>query len=206
MKNAVIGIIIFTILFLGLGWLMVGRTPINNLVNLPISQNDHITGNASASATLIEYSDFQCPACAGYQPMVNQIKKDLGDNIQIIFRHFPLTNIHPNAHLAAQASEAAANQGKFWQMHDLLFINQDSWSDLEDPEEEFHQYAVDLELNLEQFTTDLTSKETIDQVGSNYQSGLKAGVNSTPSFFINNKKIKNPTSYEAFKQIIEDNL
>ena len=84
MKNAVIGVIIFTILFLGLGWLMVGRTPTNTPTNLTITQNDHITGNASASATLIEYSDFQCPACADYQPIINQVKAELGDNLQII--------------------------------------------------------------------------------------------------------------------------
>ena len=206
MRKVVIGIIVFTILFLGLGWLMVGRTPTNTPISLSTTPTDHIAGNASASATLIEYSDFQCPACASYQTLINQLKEELGSEIKIIFRHYPLSNIHPNAHLAAQASEAAANQGKFWQMHDLLFKNQNFWSELEDPEEEFNQYAIDLKLNLKQFTTDLTSKETIDKIGSNYQSGVKAGVNSTPSFFINGKKISNPASYEAFKQIIKNNL
>lgn len=206
MKNAIIGVIVFTILFLGLGWLMVGRTPTNTPVDLTTTQTDHITGNASASATLIEYSDFQCPACASYQPLVNQIKDELGDNLQIIFRHFPLKNIHPNAQLAAQASEAAGIQDKFWQIHNLLFENQSEWSELENPTEKITQYAQNLNLDIDKFTSDLTSKEIIDKVNSDYQSGIKAGVNSTPSFFINNEKITNPDSYEAFKQIIEQNL
>lgn len=206
MKNAVIGVIIFTILFLGLGWLIVDRTPTNTPINLTTTQTDHITGNASASAILIEYSDFQCSACADYQPLVNQVKEELGNNLQIIFRHFPLSNIHPNAHLAAQASEAAANQDAFWPMYDLLFKNQSAWTNLEDPEEKFYQYATDLGLDLKQFTTDLTSKETIDKVGFDYQSGIKAGVNSTPSFFINNEKITNPASYEAFLKIVKDKI
>ena len=206
MKNAVIGVIVFTILFLGLGWLMVGRTPTNTPIDLTTTQTDHITGNASSSAILIEYSDFQCPACAGYQPLVNQIKAELGDNLQIIFRHFPLENIHPNSKLAAQASEAAANQNAFWLMHDLLFENQSEWSKLENPTEKFLEFAQNLNLNIDKFTTDLTSKEVIEKINSDYQSGIKAGINSTPSFFINSEKITNPASYKTFKQIIEQKL
>ena len=206
MKNTVIGVIIFTIVFLGLGWLMVGRTSTDSPVDLPITQTDHITGNASASATLIEYSDFQCPVCADYQPLINQIKTGLGNNLRIIFRHFPLENIHPNTQLAAQASEAASTQGKFWEMHDLLFENQEFWSKLEDPTEKFTEYAKELSLNTEKFTSDLTSKEAKDKVNSDYQTGLNTKVNSTPSFFINDEKIQNPGSYETFKQIIEQEL
>jgi protein-disulfide isomerase len=206
MKNTIIGVIIFTILFLGLGWLMVGRSPTETPVNLETTQEDHITGSATASATLIEYSDFQCPACAGYQVYVSQLKDELGDQLKIIFRHFPLDNIHPNARLAAQASEAASNQGEFWQMHDLLFENQQLWDELEDPTEEFTQYAKSLNLDIEKFSLDLNSKEVIDKVNSDYQTGLKAKVNSTPSFFINNQKITNPASYEVFKEIIQEKL
>lgn len=205
MKNVIIGVVLSTIIFIGLGWLMVGRggsttTPID----LGITQEDNQT--SSASATLVEYSDFQCPACGAYHELVSQLKDDLGDRLNIVYRHFPLRNIHPNAQLAAQAAQAAALQGKFWQMHDKLFENQLAWSELEDPTDSFKAYATELELDIDQFTTDLTSKAVEDRVNRDYASAIRFGINSTPTFFLNGVKMTNPASYETFKQIIEAKL
>ncbi|MFC1653599.1 DsbA family protein [Patescibacteria group bacterium] len=206
MKNVIIGVVVSTLLFIGLGWLMVGRTPELKTVEFTFSENENIAGNASASATLVEFSDFECPACASYSYMVNQLKQDLGDKVRIIYRHFPLRSIHDNAQLAGQAAQAAGNQEMFWQMHDKLFENQISWSELDNPEETFIGYAEELELDIEKFKTDLHSQEVEDKVNSDYQSGIQAGVNSTPSFYLNGLKLQNPGSYETFKQLIEQNL
>lgn len=206
MKNIIIGVVLFTLIFIGLGWLLVGQPEKESSAEFTITENDHVAGNASASATLIEYSDFQCPACASYHSLVNQLKDDLGENLQIVYRHFPLRSIHDHAQLAAQASEAAANQDMFWQMHDLLFENQAFWSTLEDPTETFLDYASELELDIDQFNADLNSQEVEEKVNTDYQSAIQAGVNSTPTFFLNGKKLSNPATYETFKSLIEAEL
>ncbi|OGV93637.1 hypothetical protein A3B57_02575 [Microgenomates group bacterium RIFCSPLOWO2_01_FULL_47_10] len=205
MKNIVIGIIISCTLFIGLGWLLVGKEKPTPTFDMQIVAADHQT-SASASATLVEYSDFQCPACAAYYELVGKLKADLGDRINIVYRHFPLRSIHKNAQLASQAGQAASLQGKFWEMHDLLFASQTKWAEIEDPTATFISYAAELGLDAAKFTADLTSQPVIDAVNANYSSGLKFGVDSTPSFFLNGTKMTNPGSYEAFKQLVEDKL
>ncbi len=161
---------------------------------------------ASSSATLVEYSDFQCPACAAYYPVVKQLTKEFSQDLHFTYRYFPLSSIHKNARISAQAAEAAGKQNKFWEMHDLLFENQSEWSALSDPKEKFKEYAKFLGLDMEKFQQDLGSKEVKDKVESDYQSGLSLGVNATPTFFLNNQKITNPRSYEEFKTKIEETL
>jgi protein-disulfide isomerase len=120
---------------------------------------------------------------------MKQLHATYGDNLRIIYRNFPLTSIHANAHLAAQAAEAAGKQGKFFLMHDKLFEEQNSWNDLENPTGTFIQYASALGLNIEQFTTDLESTEVKQAIADDIASGTRSNVNSTPTFFVNGTEL-----------------
>ncbi len=175
--------------------------------NSDISAQDHVKGNPNADITIIEYSDFQCPACASYSSVVGQLVEDYGDQIAFVYRHYPLSSIHYNATAAGEATEAASLQGKFWEMHDKLFLNQRQWSDLTsgNAKKEFVRYAGEIGLDIGQFETDLDSSSVRDRVRSDSQSALKSGLTGTPSFFVNGEKINNPRGIEEFKFII-DNL
>lgn len=153
-----------------------------------------------AQVTLIEYSDFQCPACDAYYPMVKQLGQEF-KNISIVYRHFPLPQ-HANARPAAQAAEAAGQQGKFWEMHDLIFDNQPAWSGSNSAEEIFIAYAQTLTLDLEKFKAEFNSQETKTKIEADYQSGANA-IDGTPTFFLNNTKIQNPQNYDEFRNIIQ---
>jgi len=163
-------------------------------------------GNSDSKVILVEYSDFQCPACGAYYPLVKQLTEEFGDRIKFTYRHFPLSQIHKNAAPAARAAEASGKQGKFWEMHDLLFENQSRWSESSDVHAVFESYAQRLDLNIDQFKSDMKSKEIMEKVESDYQSGVASRVNGTPTFFLNGKKFDNPRSYEQFKTIITEAL
>lgn len=159
-------------------------------------------GNLESQVTLVEYSDFQCPACAAYYSLTKQLMEEFGDRIKFTYRHFPLRQIHINADLASRATEAAGKQSKFWEMHDLLFENQSSWSESRDADKIFEGYASKIGLNVEQFKSDIKSKEVAEKVQKDYESGVASGVNGTPTFFLNGKKLDNPGNYDQFKTII----
>lgn len=167
-----------------------------------MQSSDHIAGNKESKTALIEYSDFQCPACGAYYQMVKQLQNELGDQFAFIYRHFPLPQ-HKNAEIAAQSSEAAAKQGKFWEMHDKIFENQSGWSDLslKDAEKSFETYAESLGLDITQFKADANSAETKKKILDDKKSGERASVNATPSFFLNSALIS-PKNYDEFKQLI----
>jgi protein-disulfide isomerase len=167
-----------------------------------ISQEDWVKGNRGAKVVLIEYSDFQCPACAFYYPLLKKLSEEFGDKLALVYRHFPLISIHPNAKPAAFAAEAAGKQGKFWEMHNLIFENQSEWKDKRKPDEIFTNYAQRLNLNIDQFKTDLASKEIRQKVENAYQNAVRLGLNSTPTFFLNGKKLTNPRNYDDFKNLI----
>ena len=153
-----------------------------------------------AKVTIIEYSDFQCPACGAYYPMVKQLGQEF-KNLAIVYRHFPLTQ-HANARPAAQAAEAAGRQGKFWEMHDMLFENQKYWSESRVVTDIFVAYAKTLGLDMEKFKNDFNSSAAKTKIESDYQSGASE-IDGTPTFFLNDKKIQNPQSYDEFRTIIE---
>jgi protein-disulfide isomerase len=167
-----------------------------------VLKNEQIKGNQSAPVTLVEYSDFQCPACGAFYPVVKRLLEEYGDKIKFIYRHFPLRQIHANADLAARAAEAAGQQGKFWEMHDLIFENQKNWSGAKNAETLFTEYAGYLNLNVEQFKTDLQAEGIVQKVKKDYESGIASGVNATPTFFLNGKKIENLRSYEELRNIV----
>ena len=166
-----------------------------------ISASDWVKGNKEAKTILVEYSDFQCPACQTYYPLVKKLIEEQGNNFQFTYRHFPLPQ-HKNAKEAAYAAEAAGKQGKFWEMHDMIFDGQGDWAEREDAKNIFEDYARSLNLNIEQFNKDRDSGVVKDKVQNDYASGVKNKVNGTPTFFLNGKKIQ-PRSYEEFVDFIK---
>jgi len=165
--------------------------------------SDQVKGSTEASITIVEYSDFQCPACAAYYPIVKQLTSEYGDRVKFVYRHFPLSQIHANAERAAHAAEAAGIQGKFWEMHDMLFENQKVWAESSNPDELFIGYAVSLGIDQGVFEKALDSKEVKEKVTKDYLSGMRARINGTPTFFLNSKQIQNPRNYDEFKALIE---
>jgi protein-disulfide isomerase len=158
----------------------------------PLSERDHITGPANATIELVEYGDFECPHCARAFVIVNQIRVDLGDALRFAFRHFPLAKMHPHARKAAEAAEAAGAQGQFWQMHDLLFKHA---QELEEPR--LVEYATELGLDVERFKTELAGDVYATHIQEDVASGVRSGVNGTPTFFINGKRHNGGYDYES---------
>ncbi len=201
------GVVLIIIGLIGYGgWRL--WTWIQTPIDLPedvtmVSESDWIRGNADSELTLIEYGDFQCPACGSYAPLVKQVEEEFPETLKVVFRHFPLTSIHPNAYPASQAAEAAGRQGKFWEMHDKLFETQKEWSLESKPEEYFERYAEELELNLEQFKSDYKSSEVSDAIAVDIALGNQTGINATPTFILNGQQIRAPQSLEGFKALIE---
>ncbi len=148
-----------------------------------VNNNDHLLGNPVAAIELVEYGDYECPYCGRAYPIVKDIKQQLGTDLKFVFRNFPLTKIHPHAFPAAVATEAAGLQGKFWEMHDLVFENQKTLND-----EHIAQFAEQLGLDQERFQSDLQQQSLSAKVEHDFESGLRSGVNRTPTFFINGKK------------------
>ncbi len=155
-----------------------------------------------AKVHLVKFSDYQCPACKVFVPFVNQLKQDFGDDIKVTYKHFPLS-MHPYAHLAARSAEAARVQGKYKEMHDMIFAGQEQWS-RGNAEATFIGYARALDLDVQKFQQDMNSADMNRIVMADRREGRDLGVNSTPTFFINGDKIENnPGSYPAFKAIVE---
>ena len=169
----------------------------------PITADDQQLGENNLGIEIIEYGDYQCPACAQVHPVVKQVLEKYGDYIGLAFRHFPLRQIHQNGQIASQAVEAAGKQGKYWEMHELLFDRQSDWSKERNPEDLFTQYAGEIGINGEQFKTDLKSNEVKDAVNADYESGVKANVSGTPAFFLNGEKVENAGTLSAWEKLID---
>lgn len=191
MKNPWVIIGVITALLLGGAIWYSGVAAENNNVGIEILE--HVKGNAEASVTLIEYSDFECPACASVQPILEGVMDEYGDDLRFEYKHFPLVlaraSLHPNSLSAAVAAEAAGQQGKFFEYHDLLFDNQQTWSKAVSPNALFVQYAEQLELDLDQFRQQMKSSVLRDKAKADFAEGRKLGVGGTPSFFLNGKQI-----------------
>jgi len=172
----------------------------------PVSARDISEGNPKAKVTLIEYADFQCPACAAYHPIVTQLLKNYGNKIFYVYRMFPLINAHPNAFVSAQAAYAAYKQGAFFTYDDLLYNKQGEWENLQDPTTAFADYATLLKLDVNKFKIDMNADQTKKYVQASEDEANNEGINSTPSFFINGNLIQNPTDYAGFKKLIDDQL
>ena len=150
-------------------------------LTVPVSERDHLKGSPTASVTLVEYGDFQCPYCGAAHPIVKEVQRLMGDDLLFAFRHFPLTQVHRHAGIAAEAAEAAGAQGRFWEMHDELFEHQDH---LSPPDLLGHAEAVGLDVD--RFAAELESHAHEPRVREDFMSGIRSGFNGTPTFFINN--------------------
>ena len=144
----------------------------------------------SSPVVLEEYGDYQCPPCGLLYPELKQIEHEYGNQIQIVFHHFPLTKMHKNALMAAHAAEAARNQNKFWEMHDRLYRNQKEWADLDDPRPTFISYGRQLNLKVDQFTTDMDSNLVDQRISADVQRGAALGVTGTPTVFLDTHMLR----------------
>jgi len=159
---------------------------------LPRAKHDHIQGSIDAPIALVEYGDYECPYCGQAYPIVKAIQEQLGDRLCFAFRNFPLANSHPHAEHAAEAAEAAGAQGKFWEMHDMLYENQVALDD-----ESLAQYAEALGLDARRLIGEVLSGAHMARVREDFQSGARGGVNGTPSFFINGVRHDGAPSFAA---------
>ena len=164
----------------------------------PVNQDDHIRGPESAPVTLVEYGDFECPSCGEAYPIVQKLLRRMDGQVRFVFRNFPLTQMHPHAGDAAEAAEAAAAQGKFWQMHNMLFEHQDALTrrDLQD-------YAEQLGLDTQRFDREMSRRTYANDVKEDFLSGVESGVNGTPTFFINGRRYDGPYDLESLQEAIE---
>lgn len=157
-------------------------------------ERDHVAGPTSAPVTLVEYGDYECSYCGRAYPIVKSLQESLGDELRFVFRNFPLADVHPHAEHAAEAAESAAAQGSFWEMHDMLFEHQDQLDD-----SALVSYAEELELDAEQLARDVEDEAYDARIREDFRSGVRSGVNGTPSFFINGARYDgNWTSVHEF--------
>ena len=163
----------------------------------PVSERDHVQGPANAPATLVEYGDFECPFCGRAHPIVKAVQARLGRRMRFVFRHFPLTEIHPHALPAAEAAEAAGAQERFWEMHDLLFENQPA---LDAPD--LLRYARMLGLDVPRFVSEMAEHVHEPRVREDFMSGVRSGVNGTPTFFINGIRHDGPWDVDTLSDAL----
>jgi protein-disulfide isomerase len=163
----------------------------------PVTERDHVQGSKTARVTLVEYGDYQCPSCLQAYPIMIDIQEHLGDKMRLVFRNFPLTTVHPNAEHAAEAAEAAGAQGKFWEMHDYLFEHQVHLDDAH-----LLRYAEKIGLDTARFKRDLETHTFAGRVREDVQSGIRSGVNGTPTFFINGVRHDGPWDLETLTAAI----
>jgi protein-disulfide isomerase len=165
----------------------------------PVGPKDHMQGPPDAPVTLVEYGDYECPYCGEAYPVVKAVQERLGDQVSFVFRNFPLAQAHPHAEEAAEAAEAAASQGKFWEMHDLLYENQDALEP-----EDLVKYARALKLELPRFVLEMREHVYKERVREDFRNGVRSGVNGTPTFFINGVRHNGPFDLRSLLAAIEE--
>jgi protein-disulfide isomerase len=205
------GWIIFSVVVVGLlGGLVIWTRSTNPTVDVSNVNNnsvltanadsgniaDHVEGKADSKVILVEYGDYQCPSCGNAYPNVKTIMDEYGDRIALVFRNFPLTSIHPNAKVAAASAEAAGLQGKYWEMHDLLYQNQSAWETLDANKrtDGFVSFANQLNLDTTKFKADLTNAEINKKISYDMTLGKENDVSATPTFFLNGEKLDDATA------------
>jgi protein-disulfide isomerase len=160
------------------------------VLTVPVTEDrDHIQGPADAAVTLVQYGDYECPYCGAAYPIIKQVQARMGERLRFVFRNFPITTSHPHAEQAAEAAEAAATQGRFWEMHDLLYENQERLRD-----QDLRGYAETLALDLDLFDLELAEHVHAERVREDFMSGVRSGVNGTPTFYING--VRHDDAYE----------
>jgi protein-disulfide isomerase len=170
-------------------------------LRVPVGEQDHIQGNADAKGTLVEYGDYECPHCGHAYPIVKRVQKHFGKKLRFVFRNFPLAEMHPHAESAAETAEYAGAQGKFWEMHDALFENQEQLSGAL-----YLKLAQQLGLPPQDLRAAVEKREFLERVKSDFTGGVRSGVNGTPTFFINGKRHDGAFEYEDLVEAIEEAL
>jgi protein-disulfide isomerase len=175
------------------------RTQWGAALTMPVDEaRDHVQGPAEAAVTLVEYGDYECPYCGAAYPIIKEVQDRMGDRLRFVFRNFPITTSHPHAEQAAEAAEAAAIQGPFWQMHDLLYENQKHLRD-----QDLRDYAEKLGLDLESFDKELAQHVHAARVREDFMSGVRSGVNGTPTFYINGARHDDSYDVETLQAALE---
>ncbi len=196
--------VIGTVIFLGFFGTIIFLIKQNQNKPVTLAPTGYVRG--TGKVTLTEFGDFQCPACRAYEPFVRKISQDFKGKVKVVYKNFPLTLVHKNAVYAAHAAVAAGNQGKFWEMHDWMYDNQDSWGELPaaDAQEQIAAEAKNLKLDMDRFGKDVKSSETAAVVTQTQDEGTQIGVDATPTFYLDNKKIENnPQNYDDFKKLVQ---
>jgi protein-disulfide isomerase len=172
--------------------------PTQTRLTAPVTETDHIRGPKTALVTLLEYGDYECPFCGRAHPIVEALREAMGDRMRFVFRHFPLTQIHPHAQLAAEAAEAAGAQGQFWPMHDTLYTNQHALDDAH-----LVQYATAIGIEPKRFVAALSSGQFRPKIRADFLSGVRSGVNGTPTFFIDDVRYDGPHEFAPMLEAVE---
>jgi protein-disulfide isomerase len=176
---------------------MITPTTTSPTLTPPVGDRDHVIGPRTAPVTLVEYGDYECPYCGAAHPVVKEVRRRLGNSLRFAFRHFPLTRVHPHAQHAAEAAEAAGAQGKFWQMHDQLFEHQEALDDAD-----LLLYAAAIGLDLDRFLNELETGVHAARVREDFLSGVRSGVNGTPTFFINGRRHEGASDVQTLLAVI----
>lgn len=166
---------------------------------------NHTKGAGTTGVKLVEYGDFQCPYCEQYSTTVDSVVQEYGDKITFQFRNFPLTSLHQNAFAAARAAEAADLQGKYWEMHDALYLasNWQDWSESKSPTKLFESYAEQIGLNATQFKKDFGSTKVNDRINADLSEGNKLGITGTPTFYVDGKQVTINNTPDSFKKVLD---
>ncbi len=200
-------VVLFAFLFVAYQLTNTATPTVYRQINV-VKSDDHVTWSPAKKNILVEYTDFECPACKEFHTLINQMVASgsadakIKDKVTFVMRDFPLYQIHPNSMTAAYAAEAAGKQGKFFQYVDELFATQDNWANLSDPTSYFIQLATKLKLNTNEFKADMNSQSGKDKVNADIASGNQAGINATPTFFLNGKKLDNIQSFNQFRSLL----
>jgi len=198
----IVGLVILGLIIWGV--VSVVTTPKEPNSSLNINPNDISTGSATAKANLIEYADFECPACAEYSKFVEQLRTDYPKDLRVAYRFFPLQQ-HKYGMLTAQVAYAASKQEKFWQMYQLLFDNQATWAASDNAQSIFDVYVKQLGLNLDKFHSDENADSTKTLINNSYNQGIDIGITSTPTFYLNGNLIS-PTNFNDFKALVQNEI
>jgi protein-disulfide isomerase len=168
-------------------------------LSIAVNADDHIQGNPAAECSLVEYGDYECPHCGAAYPIVKKLQKHFGKRLSLVFRNFPLSQIHSWAEPAAETAEFAGAHGKFWEMHDLLFENQQSLGDAL-----FLNLTGDLGLSNSELQTATANQTYRARVRSDFSGGVRSGVNGTPTFFINGRRHNGPFDFDSLREAVEE--
>lgn len=180
-----------------------GESPDTPRLTLPVSEDrDHIAGSSDAKVTIVEYGDYQCPYCGEAYPILKRIQKDYGSKLRFVFRNFPLTDMHPHAEFGAETAEAAGALGKFWEMHDFLYEHQSSLGN----QDFFFDYAKKLGLDREKIKESVSKRAFAERIREDFMSGVRSGVNGTPSFYINDLRHDAGYEYDSLAEAIDSIL